>query len=81
MKEGLSHIRLGPWCVYVCVQLCLTLCDPMDCRSPGSSDHSMEFSRQEHWSVLPFPTPGAPSMSLVSPVLAGGFFTLSPPGP
>ena len=38
--------------------------------------HSMEFSRQEYWSGLPFPPPGdIPSpgiehMSLVSPALA-----------
>ena len=42
---------------------------------------SMEFSRQEYWSGLPFPTPGdlpdsgMKPMSLVSPALAGGFFT------
>ena len=29
-------------------QLCLTLCDLMDCGPPGSS--VMEFSRQEYWS-------------------------------
>ena len=28
------------------VQLCLTLCDPIDCTSPGFS--SMGFSRQEY---------------------------------
>ena len=71
-------------------QLCLTLCDPMDCSLLGSSVHgifqacmlllllsrfshvrlcatpqtaahqappSLEFSRQEHWSGLPFPSP------------------------
>ena len=38
-------------------QSCLTLCDPMDCSPPGSS-LSMEFSRQEYWSGLPFPPPG-----------------------
>ena len=32
-------------------QLCLTLCEPMDCSLPGSS--SMGFSRQEYWSGLP----------------------------
>ena len=37
-------------------QLFLTLCDPMDCSPSGS--FVLEFSRQEHWSVLPFPTPG-----------------------
>ena len=37
-------------------QSCPTLCDPMDC-SP-TSPPSMEFSRQEYWSGLPFPSPG-----------------------
>ena len=45
---------------------------------------SMEFSRQEYWSGLPFPPPGdfpdlgIKPMSLMSPSLAGGFFTTSP---
>ena len=64
-------------CVCVCVWcVCsvLTLCDPM------------EFSMQEYWSKLPFPTPGHHSdlgiepTSLVSPALAGRFFTTVPPG-
>ncbi|ELR62335.1 hypothetical protein M91_01857, partial [Bos mutus] len=44
---------------------------------------SMEFSRQEYWSELPFPTPGdlpdpgIEPVSLVSPALASGFFTTS----
>ena len=47
---------------------------------------SMGFPRQEYWSGLPFPPPGDPPnpgiklMSLVSPSLAGGFFTTEPPG-
>ena len=47
---------------------------------------SMEFSRQEYWSRLPFPTPGDPLdpeielESLVPPALAGGSFTTAPPG-
>ena len=42
---------------------------------------SMGFSRQEYWSALPCPPPREPpdlgikSASLVSPALAGGFFT------
>ena len=36
-------------------QLCPTLCDPIDGRPPGSP--SQAFSRQEHWSGLPFPSP------------------------
>ena len=43
----------------------------------------MGFSRQEYWSGLPFPPlgdipdPGMEPTSLVSPALAGGFFTTS----
>ena len=43
----------------------------------------MRFSRQEYWSVLPFPPPGDlpdpgfEPVSLMSPALAGGFFTTS----
>ena len=38
---------------------------------------SMQFSRQEYWSELPFPTPGyllQPGVKPASPTLAGGFF-------
>ena len=35
------------------LQLCPTLCNPIDGSSPGSAG----FSRQEHWSGLPFPPP------------------------
>ena len=37
----------------------------------------MEFSRQEYWSGVPFPTPGAKPTSLVSPALVGRFCTAS----
>ena len=46
---------------------------------------SMEFSREEYWSGLPFPTPrdllnpGIEPVSLVSPALVGGFFTTGNP--
>ena len=45
---------------------------------------SMGFFRQEYWSGLPFPSPGhlphpgIELVSLVSPALAGGFFTTLP---
>ena len=44
---------------------------------------SMEFSKEEYWSGLPFPTPGDlpnPGIEPASPALAGGFFTTEPPG-
>ena len=65
------------------LQLCSTLCDPMDCSPTSSSVHGI--SRQEYWSGLPFPSPGDLSdpgiepASLMSPALAGRFFTTVPP--
>ena len=66
------------------VQLCPTLYDAMEDSSPGFL--SMEFSRQEYWSGLPFPTlgdppnPGIKPSSLAFPAFAGEFFTTVPPG-
>ena len=42
----------------------------------------MGFSRQEYWSVLPYPSPvdlPHPGTERTSPALAGGFFTTEPP--
>ena len=59
-------------------QLRLALCNPLDCRSSGSSVH--EFSRQEYWSGLPFPSPGDlpnPGIEPRSSTLWVDFFTIS----
>ena len=43
---------------------------------------SMEFSKQEYWSGLPFPSLGDlpdPGIKSASPALAGGFFTTETP--
>ena len=61
-------------------QLCLTPCDLMDF-SPRGSFLFLEFSRQEYWSGLPFPTLkylpdlGIEPKTLVSSALAGGFLS------
>ena len=58
------------------MQLCLTLCDPMDCNHQAPL--SIGFSRQKYWRGLPFPLPRDlpdPGIELTSPALAGGFFT------
>ena len=58
--QASSHLQYTKkktkWVMHACsvAQLCLTLCDPMDCSPPGS----MGFSKQEYWSGLPFATPG-----------------------
>ena len=44
---------------------------------------SMDFSRQEYWTGLPFLIPRDlpdPGIECASPELAGGFFTTEPPG-
>ena len=70
--------------MFMHVQSYPTLGDPVD--FSWQAPLSMEFSRQEHWSRLPFPTPGdlpdpgIKPASLVRPALAGGFFTTEPPG-
>ena len=50
----------------------------MDCSPPDSV--SKGFSRQEHWSGLPFPSPGdLPNSGIepVSPALQADFYSLS----
>ena len=72
------HLLCVCVCVCVCVclatQLCPTLCDPMDCSLPGCS--LWGFSRQEYWSLLPWPPPvdlPNPGIKLGSPALQTDF--------
>ena len=71
-------------CVHVCVQSCLILQPPRTVARQAPL--SLEFSRQEYWNRLLFPTPGDlldPGIklwSLASPALADGFFTTQYPG-
>ena len=54
----------------------LTLCDPMDCNSPGSSVRGILQVRVLEWVSIPFsgdlPNLGIKPTSLESPALAGG---------
>ena len=52
-------------------QSCPTFCNPVDCVA-HQIPLSMGFSRQKHWSGLPFPSPGDipdPGIELRSPAL------------
>ena len=78
MKNNLSYqqnLRIIP-CVYSVMSKSLR---SMNCRHQAFL--SMEFSRQEYWSGLPFPSPGdlpdsgIEPASLASPAMACRFFT------
>ena len=70
------------WKVKVLVaQPRLTLCDPMN--PSRQAPLSMQFPRQEYWSGLPFPSPGAlpdPGIELRSPVLQADSLLSKQPG-
>ena len=77
------------WEKYGCVgaqslQLCLTLCDAMECSLPGSSVHGILQARILEWVAMPssgdLPNPGIKSMSLTSPALVVGSLPLEPSG-
>ena len=62
------------------LQLCPALCNPWTVTHQAPL--SIGVPRQEYWSGLPcpppgdLPNPGAEPVSLMSPALAGGFFTI-----
>ena len=68
----------------MCAQLllsCPALCNPMDCSPPGSSVHGILQARTLEQVAMPASgdllKPGIELESLMSPALAGGFFTTS----
>ena len=75
-----AHVMCG----CMCAQLCLTLCNPMDCSPQGSSVHGILQARTLEWGAFPLPgdlsNPDMEPTSPVSPVPAGSFFTTEPPG-
>ena len=68
LQECFEEIVLSLWCdlhtsveriIYCCcfvsvTQLCLTLCNPMDCSPPGSSVHGVLQARILEWIAMPF---------------------------
>ena len=65
----------------MCAQLCLTLCDPWTVAHQAFLP--IEFSRQEYWSGLPFPTSEElpnPGIKLGSPEMQADSLPSEPPG-
>ena len=60
----------------LCVHLCLTLCDSVDCSPPGSSVHGILQAKILVWVAIPFLRGSSQpkDQSWVS-CTAGGFFT------
>ena len=61
--------------MWMCVQLCLTVCDPMDCILPGPSVHGIFQARVLKWVAISYSRGASWPKSPASPALAGGFFT------
>ena len=78
LSENQSSYLIILLCAQV-AQSCPTLCDPMDCSPSDSSVHEIFQARILEWVAISFsrdlPDPGIEPVSLVSPVLTGGFFT------
>ena len=82
-RYGYFHKHISTY--NACMSVCSVISDAL--LSPWTGTHqapkSMGFSRQGYWSGLPFsypgdiPNPGIEPTSLMSPALAGGFFTTS----
>ena len=73
----------------MCLRACVLrhvhfFCSPMDCNLPSSSVHGILQARILEWVTIPFfrgfSPPRNPPASLMSPALAGRFFTTEPCG-
>ena len=76
LHNSKADLRIRTQC-----SVALTLWDP--CTAVNQVPLSVEFSRQEYWSGLPFPSPGDllnPRIEPASPALASRLFTIETHG-
>jgi len=83
IMQSYNEVQQKPFvCMYVFVtQSFPTLCDPMDYIA-FQAPLSLEFSRKEYWSGLPFPSPGDlpnPGIRPRSPILPADSLPCEPP--
>ena len=95
MKNSMEATEKPKITIIVCVCVCVCVCVHVLTASVMSNSYvttwtvacqaplSMEFSRQEYWSRLPFPSPGAlpnPGIEPGSPALQEDSLPYKPPG-
>ena len=76
-------VLLNNFAEHVHDQLCLTICNPMNCSPAGSSVHRILQVRILEWGAISssgdLTHPGIKPASPAAPALAGRFFTVQPP--
>ena len=76
------NTNLDPQC-YMCVSCSVVPYSATPLTAAHQAPLCMEFSRQEYWSGLPFPSPGDlpnPRIEPGSPALQAGSLSSEPPG-
>ena len=78
-KPKIQFRYVNSWCVCLVAQLCLTLCDTLDCSLPGYSVHGIFQARILEWVAISFSREASrprdrACISCVSSI-AGRFFT------
>ena len=64
-------------CLVLVAQLCLTLCDPVDCIPPGSSVHGILQARILEWVTIPsFRESSQPRNQIQVSHIEGTLFTI-----
>ena len=82
IERSSLEMHIQNYCLVV--QSCLTLCDSMDCSTPGSTVHGILQARILEWVALSssrgFSQPRDQPVVSCAPTWAGRFFTTGPPG-
>ena len=78
-EEVAVRLSLESWIEMRCamcvlIQLCPTLCDPLDCSPPGSSVHGIFQARILEWVAISFRGSSWPRHQTCVSLITGGFF-------
>ena len=80
-KKWVKLLCIACCCYRLVAKSCLIHCNPMGCSLPGSSIHGISQTRILQWVAISF-TRGSswPRDQTCISCIAGGFFTIEPPG-